>query len=89
MRDNQLIMTAFRRDGVSKFAQNNKYGFFPFSFAWQVDQSGWLDDTPLDELKIRWDGGRLETTGIGSYGTLSNYGVSSNIWKCIRNLMCR
>ena len=56
-------MTAtFRRDGVSKFAQNNKYGFFPsVALAWQVDQSGWLDDTPLDELKISGDGGKLGT----------------------------
>ena len=80
--DNQLIMTAtFRRDGVSKFAQNNKYGFFPsLAFAWQVDQSGWLDDTPLEELKIRWGWGQIGNHGIGSYGTLSNYGVSSNLY---------
>ena len=80
--DNQLIMTAtFRRDGVSKFAQNNKYGFFPsLAFAWQVDQSGFLDDTPLEELKIRMGWGQIGNHGIGSYGTLSNYGVSSNLY---------
>ncbi len=80
--DNQLIMTAtFRRDGVSKFAQNNKYGFFPsVALAWQVDQSGLLDNTPLDELKIRMGWGQIANHGIGSYGTLSNYGVSSNLY---------
>ena len=80
--DNQLIMTAtFRRDGVSKFAQNNKYGFFPsLAVAWQVDQSGFLDDTPLEELKIRMGWGQIGNHGIGSYGTLSNYGVSSNLY---------
>ena len=80
--DNQLIMTAtFRRDGVSKFAQNNKYGFFPsVALAWQVDQSGLLDNTPLDELKIRMGWGQIGNHGIGSYGTLSNYGVSSNLY---------
>ena len=80
--DNQLIMTAtFRRDGVSKFAQNNKYGFFPsVALAWQVDQSGLLDNSPLDELKIRMGWGQIGNHGIGSYGTLSNYGVSSNLY---------
>ena len=80
--DNQLIMTAtFRRDGVSKFAQNNKYGFFPsVALAWQVDQSGLLDNIPLDELKIRMGWGQIGNHGIGSYGTLSNYGVSSNLY---------
>ena len=69
--DNQLIMTAtFRRDGVSKFAQNNKYGFFPsLALAWQVDQSGLLDNTPLEELKIRMGWGQIGNHGIGSYGT--------------------
>ena len=80
--DNQLIMTAtFRRDGVSKFAQNNKYGFFPsVALAWQVDQSGLLENSPLDELKIRMGWGQIGNHGIGSYGTLSNYGVSSNLY---------
>ena len=80
--DNQLIMTAtFRRDGVSKFAQNNKYGFFPsVALAWQVDQSGLLDNIPLDELKVRMGWGQIGNHGIGSYGTLSNYGVSSNLY---------
>ena len=75
-------MTAtFRRDGVSKFAQNNKYGFFPsVALAWQVDQSGLLDNIPLDELKIRMGWGQIGNHGIGSYGTLSNYGVSSNLY---------
>ena len=80
--NNQLIMTAtFRRDGVSKFAQNNKYGFFPsLAVAWQVDQAGLLDNTFLEELKIRMGWGQIGNHGIGSYGTLSNYGVSSNLY---------
>ena len=78
--DNKYILTAtFRRDGVSKFAQNNRYGFFPsFAFAWNVHQS--KDLKFFDELKLRAGWGQIGNHGIGSYGTLSNYGVSPNLY---------
>ena len=73
-------MTAtFRRDGVSKFAQNNRYGFFPsFALAWNVHQNN--DLKIFDELKLRAGWGQIGNHGIGSYGTLSNYGVSPNLY---------
>ena len=78
--DNKYILTAtFRRDGVSKFAQNNRYGFFPsFAFAWNVHSS--KDLKLFDELKLRAGWGQIGNHGIGSYGTLSNYGVSPNLY---------
>ena len=78
--DNKYILTAtFRRDGVSKFAQNNRYGFFPsFAFAWNVHSS--KDLKFFDELKLRAGWGQIGNHGIGSYGTLSNYGVSPNLY---------
>ena len=73
-------MTAtFRRDGVSKFAQNNRYGFFPsFALAWNVHQNN--DLKIFEELKLRAGWGQIGNHGIGSYGTLSNYGVSPNLY---------
>ena len=78
--DNTYILTAtFRRDGVSKFAQNNRYGFFPsFAFAWNVHSS--KDLKLFDELKLRAGWGQIGNHGIGSYGTLSNYGVSADLY---------
>ena len=78
--DNTYILTAtFRRDGVSKFAQNNRYGFFPsFALAWNVHQNN--DLKIFDELKLRAGWGQIGNHGIGSYGTLSNYGVSPNLY---------
>ena len=87
--DNKYILTAtFRRDGVSKFAQNNRYGFFPsFAFAWNVHSS--KDLKFFDELKLRAGWGQIGNHGIGSYGTLSNYGVSPNLYgKCRRGYKC-
>ncbi len=78
--DNTYILTAtFRRDGVSKFAQNNRYGFFPsFALAWNVHQNN--DLKIFEELKLRAGWGQIGNHGIGSYGTLSNYGVSPNLY---------
>ena len=68
--DNTYILTAtFRRDGVSKFAQNNRYGFFPsFALAWNVHQNN--DLKIFDELKLRAGWGQIGNHGIGSYGCL-------------------
>ena len=78
--DNTYILTAtFRRDGVSKFAQNNRYGFFPsFALAWNVHQNN--DLKLFEELKLRGGWGQIGNHGIGSYGTLSNYGASANLY---------
>ena len=78
--DNTYILTAtFRRDGVSKFAQNNRYGFFPsFALAWNVHQNN--DLKLFEELKLRGGWGQIGNHGIGSYGTLSNYGASPNLY---------
>ncbi len=78
--DNTYIFTAsIRKDGVSKFADGNKYGVFP-SFAFAMNMHNEIDFKYLDELKLRFGWGQIGNHGIGSYGTLSNYGVSENLY---------
>jgi TonB-linked SusC/RagA family outer membrane protein len=62
-RDKYLISATVRRDGSSRFSEDDRYGIFPsFSAAWRVSDEafmkgiGWISD-----LKIR-----------GSYGTMGN-----------------
>ena len=78
--DNTYIFTAsIRKDGVSKFADGNKYGVFP-SFAFAMNIHNQMDFKYLDELKLRFGWGQIGNHGIGSYGTLSNYAVSENLY---------
>ena len=67
---NKYIFTAsFRRDGVSKFMESNRYGFFPsFAFAYRDDFGN------NSNFKVRLGWGQIGNHGIGPYGTLSNYG---------------
>ena len=78
--DNKYILTAtIRRDGVSKFADNNQYGVFPsLAFAWNAGNERFVQDLNIFEsLKFRAGWGQIGNHGIGPYGSLSNYGVSN------------
>ena len=80
--NNKYILTAsFRRDGVSKFLEESRYGFFPSgAFAWNMHREDFLKNIPsIDELKVRVGWGQIGNHGIGAYGTLSNYGINSSV----------
>jgi TonB-linked SusC/RagA family outer membrane protein len=80
--DNKYIITAsFRRDGVSKFLEDQRYGFFPsVALAWNVHREGFIKNIDaIDQLKLRVGWGQIGNHGIGAYGTLSNYGINSSV----------
>ncbi len=81
------LTTSFRRDGVSKFAEGNKYGVFPsFAFAWRAGSEKFIRDLDLfSNLKVRAGWGAIGNHGIGPYGTLSNYGASSSLYATSSN----
>ncbi|MEK9603092.1 MAG: TonB-dependent receptor [Flavobacteriaceae bacterium] len=81
--NNKYIATvSFRRDGVSKFSEENRYGNFPsFALAWRMENEGFISNLDaFEDLKIRAGWGQIGNHGIGPYGTLSNYGVSDNLY---------
>ncbi len=80
--DNKYIITAsFRRDGVSKFLEEDRYGFFPsVALAWNMHREGFIRNIDaIDQLKLRVGWGQIGNHGIGAYGTLSNYGINSSV----------
>ena len=80
--DNKYIITAsFRRDGVSKFLEEDRYGFFPsVALAWNAHREGFIKNIDaIDQLKLRVGWGQIGNHGIGAYGTLSNYGINSSV----------
>ena len=52
--NNKYILTAsFRRDGVSKFSEENRYGFFPsFALAWRLDNERFIKNLNIFEKTI-------------------------------------
>ncbi|MBE8714052.1 SusC/RagA family TonB-linked outer membrane protein [Sphingobacterium hungaricum] len=50
-----LLTATFRRDGSTKFGENNKYGNFPsFSAAWNISDESFLSDNSIiSNLKLR------------------------------------
>ena len=81
--NNKYILTAsFRRDGVSKFSEENRFGFFPsFALAWRLDNEKFIKSLNVfEDLKLRVGWGQIGNHGIGSYGTLSDYGINGQLY---------
>ena len=77
-----LASASFRRDGISRFIGNNKWGFFPAaSVAWRISQERFmLPLSPvLNDLKFRYSWGIVGNDRIpgGDYPAVGLIGVSS------------
>ncbi|MDR2774572.1 MAG: TonB-dependent receptor [Tannerella sp.] len=68
--DSRYIFTGtVRRDGSSRFSDNNKYGTFPsVALAWNVSNESFLQDRPMvSKLRLRANYGILGNESIGNY----------------------
>ncbi len=68
--DNRYVVSAsVRRDGSSRFGQNNRYGVFPsLSGAWNVSNEPFFQKIKfISALKVRASWGRLGNQEIGVY----------------------
>lgn len=66
-----------RYDGSSRFAKDNRWGFFPsFSAGWRVTEESFAVSlkTIFDEIKIRGSWGKLGNNRIGDYSYQVVYG---------------
>ena len=71
--DRYLLTLTFRADGSSKFAPNNRWGYFPAAAAaWRVIDEPFMENAKgwLSNLKLRL-----------SYGTSGSDNISSNLWR--------
>lgn len=71
--DRYLFTLTMRADGSSKFAPNNRWGYFPAAaFAWRISEEPFMAGTKnwLSNLKLRL-----------SYGTSGADNISSNLWR--------
>ncbi len=74
-----LFNATIRRDGSSKFAEENRYGVFPsLSLGWNMKEEGFMQDLEsLNQLKIRAGYGVLGNQEVDNYLYESN--VTTNI----------
>ncbi len=95
--DKYLASVTLRRDGSSRFGEDNRYGFFPAaSVGWRIDREGFMEDSKLfSELKLRAGIGRVGNQQIGDlsrfglfatrYGTTQNQ-LTPGFWEQYMNI---
>lgn len=66
--DRYLLNAVFRRDGSSRFSDENKWGNFPsLSVAWRLSNESFFNFDNIDDLKLRASYGELGSGNIGNY----------------------
>ena len=80
--DKYLLTFNIRRDGVSRFAPDHRYGTFPsLSFAWRLSEEGFMMGTRtwLDDFKLRAGWGKVgNAEGPSSTNWANEFGMSTN-----------
>jgi TonB-linked SusC/RagA family outer membrane protein len=85
-KDKYFLTATIRRDGSSRFGENNKYGYFPSaSLGWVVSDEGFMQNLGMiNNLKLRVSYGVTGNNQIPNYGsvgllTASNYTFGDNV----------
>ncbi len=70
-----LFTAAFRADGASVFAENNKWGYFPsVSAGWNIANEPFMADQNLfSDFKLRASYGEAGSPNIGPYQSLASF----------------
>ena len=79
--DKYLLTTTLRLDGSSKFAKENRWGWFPSTaLAWRISQEDFLADNPvINNLKLRAGWGLVGNQNIpDNYAYIATYGVTAS-----------
>ena len=75
--DRYVLTATFRADGSSRFADGNKWGYFPsFAAAWRLNNEPWFRIPAVSMAKFRVGWGQVGNQSINSYATISNYTTS-------------
>ena len=75
-KEKYMLVGSFREDGSSKFAEGNRWGFFPaFSAGWKISEESFLKDKVnfLSNLKLKVSYGKLGDDASSTYQYLSGY----------------
>lgn len=80
--DKYLLTGTLRRDGSSKFAEENRWGWFPSAaLAWKVSNESFLKgNQTVNNLKLRLGWGTVGNQSAPNYAYTSIYGASATNW---------
>ena len=81
LNDKYILSGTMRADASSKFAEDNRWGYFPsVGLTWRVIGENFLKDSRvLSDLKLRLSYGQTgNKDGIGNYDYLAKYYANSN-----------
>lgn len=81
--DERYLLTAtIRRDGSSKFAKGNKWGWFPsVALAWRTSQESFLRDNPvINNLKVRAGWGATGNQNVSDYAYMALLSYKTTPW---------
>ena len=77
--DRYILNAVFRRDGSSRFSDENKWSNFPsLSAAWRLSNESFFDFDNVSDLKLRASYGELGSGNIGNYeyqGFINTFGA--------------
>jgi iron complex outermembrane receptor protein len=79
-KDKYLLTATYRKDGSTRFSENNKWGDFPaFSAAWRISEENFLTDSKvISDLKLRFGWGVTGSQEIPSNRSLNTFGPAGN-----------
>ncbi|HET6765935.1 MAG TPA: SusC/RagA family TonB-linked outer membrane protein, partial [Chitinophagaceae bacterium] len=79
--DRYLLTASIRRDGSSRFSEDNRWGWFPAAaFAWRISRESFMRDSKfISDLKLRLGWGKTGQQDVGSdYPYLARYSLSDS-----------
>jgi len=79
--DRYLLTGTIRRDGSSRFSEDNRWGWFPSAaLAWRISRESFMRDSKtISDLKLRLGWGRTGQQDVGSdYPYLARYSLSDS-----------
>lgn len=80
--DKYLLTLSYRRDGTSRFSEDNRWGNFPAAaFAWQIGDEDFMENSKVfSSLKLRLGWGITGQQDIdASYAYLGRYSIGNTI----------
>lgn len=73
-----LLSATIRRDGSSRFAEDNRWGTFPsISLGWRISDESFFPEGFITNLKIRGSYGELGSQNIGNYDIVSGININN------------
>ncbi len=80
--DRYLVTATIRRDGSSKFASGNKWGWFPSAaLAWRISEEPWLEEAAvLNNLKLRAGWGSTGNQNVSDFAYMALLSYKTTPW---------